>query len=431
MKSNFEKQIKESIDKLDFGYNPKSWDAMRKRLDTVKPVSKLPLYLTVGGAAALITGGILFYNHSTSVETKDHLSVNTTVKNDNPSQDQIKPDSDKQTNTNSQNSSDRATDVVTNENESHEQIDNGQPNANVFSGTTSSNTSQGTNSSQTAQNGTNTGSVQRNNPEQNQTVQVSYIAPVIESVVCEMSVLPIQNTNNRDLIIIDPNGKETICPAKASINYKANKAGAHTYGIAEGNDFVSLGSFAVLEKPSATINFLASDEKYDEKGLPVKTMFTDDIGTDYVWNVDGITLKGKEVKAYLFKKEDVTVKLTVTAANGCKATNTSKISVEENYNLIAVNSFVPSDADPKLNTFMPYALKLRNTPFRLIIIDPNDGHTLYETTDANLGWDGIDRQTGQLVPYEKAYIWKVVLDKHLPNESPEYAGTVIPISRRH
>lgn len=431
MKSNFEKQIKESIDKLDFEYNAKSWESMRQRLDTVNPVSKLPLYLTVGGAAALITGGILMYNHSTSVEHNDQVSVNppTTLQN-NTIQDQSNTNGETQNSPSSSESGERTTTISETTNETDAQPESHQSGTEVSANTNNDYSNTVNTTTQQAGHDENSNRVdQRNN--QNPASRVSYIAPSITGEVCEMTVIPVENKNNRELIIIDPTGKEVICPAKGTINYKANRAGTHTYGIAEGNDFISLGSIQVLEKPTAKINFVTSDEKYDENGLPVKTMYTDDIGTDYVWNVDGITLKGKEVKANLFRKEDVTVKLTVTAANGCQATTTGKLPVEENYNLIAVNSFVPTDADPKINTFMPYALKLRNTPFRLIIIDPNDGHILYETTDANSGWDGIDRQTGQLVTYEKAYIWKVILEKHLQNESPEYAGTVIPISRRH
>ena len=80
MKSNFDKQIKESLDQLEFQYNPDAWKAMQKRLDVVKPVSKLPLYLGLGGTAAAIVAGIFIWNASTQVtndKTNDAAQPNT------------------------------------------------------------------------------------------------------------------------------------------------------------------------------------------------------------------------------------------------------------------------------------------------------------------------------------------------------------------
>ena len=79
---------------------------------------------------------------------------------------------------------------------------------------------------------------------------------------------------------------------------------------------------------------------------------------------------------------------------------------------------------------MPRALKERDTPFKLIILDRRDGHIIYETTDANQGWDGIDRQTGTMVDYEQTYIWKVTLVSPQPGEQAEYFGTIIPLHKR-
>ena len=97
---------------------------------------------------------------------------------------------------------------------------------------------------------------------------------------------------------------------------------------------------------------------------------------------------------------------------------------------MAMNSFVPTDVDPAINTFMPYSLKVRGDDFHMIIIDPADGHLIYETKDASKGWDGIDKQTGAMVKYESAYIWKVTIENRQIGESPEYAGTVVPLPTR-
>ena len=74
---------------------------------------------------------------------------------------------------------------------------------------------------------------------------------------------------------------------------------------------------------------------------------------------------------------------------------------------------------------MPYALTERNTDFSMLIIDPTNGVTLFETSDATNGWNGTNRTTGQLVDANKAFIWIVKLKNPLPGEKSEYKGTIV------
>ena len=64
----------------------------------------------------------------------------------------------------------------------------------------------------------------------------------------------------------------------------------------------------------------------------------------------------------------------------------------------------------------------------MIIIDPSDGHIVYQTNNANEGWDGIDQKTGKMVSYQSNYIWKVVIDNPEPNENNQYVGSIIPVN---
>ncbi len=426
MKDNFEKQIKESIEKLEYRYEPKAWDAMHKRLDTVKPVSKLPLYLAIGGAA-VVTTVVIAYN----LIGNKNIESSTPSSNENVELVKVeRPDGNKNTIENKKASQNPISDVsfdygndVTNnviDNPSETQGAN-NTNSSVIPNETST-----TNSNTTATNGT----FNTTNSTVTTPVNERVVAPKLFSEFCEGATMNINNENNVDLYIIAPNGDEVKCPAKTKTAFTAKMAGKHSCGYYQNGTFTELSSFIGEEKPHAEIEVLSSDEKYDARGLPVTTLYTNDLGSNYSWNVEGVNLNGKEVNVHLFKKGSHTAKLTITGANGCVTSTSRKIMVNESYNLIAMNSFVPNDADPAVNTFMPYGLKLRNTSFTLIIIDPKDGHVVYETSDASNGWDGIDRQIGQLVPFESAYIWKVVLDNPEPNESPEYSGTVIPIARR-
>ena len=76
---------------------------------------------------------------------------------------------------------------------------------------------------------------------------------------------------------------------------------------------------------------------------------------------------------------------------------------------------------------MPYALSKRNSAFSLIIIDPNDGGMIFESSDYSKPWDGIDKRNGKLVSESMIFIWKVTLASPEKNEKAVYKGTIIRI----
>ena len=61
----------------------------------------------------------------------------------------------------------------------------------------------------------------------------------------------------------------------------------------------------------------------------------------------------------------------------------------------------------------------------MIVIDPTDGAILFETSAADITWDGTDRNTGKMVDANKSFVWKVILEQPEVNENPEYIGTVV------
>jgi hypothetical protein len=76
---------------------------------------------------------------------------------------------------------------------------------------------------------------------------------------------------------------------------------------------------------------------------------------------------------------------------------------------------------------MPYALSKRNSAFSLIIIDPDNGGIIFESSDASNPWDGIDKRNGKLVSESKTFIWKVTLSSPEKNEKAVYKGTITRI----
>ena len=172
---------------------------------------------------------------------------------------------------------------------------------------------------------------------------------------------------------------------------------------------------------------LVMDEMIYENGLPVQGIHVKTEATvrsiRYGKQIKENT--GKDLNLHLFDKGTTLVHIDLTDDNGCTNEISGLINVAEDYNLLAVNAFEPTSQDARKTTFMPYALTQRATPFRMIIIDPNDGGIVFESTDATLPWDGIDRRYGKMGDSNKAFVWKVTLSEPKAGEKSEYMGTVV------
>jgi hypothetical protein len=137
------------------------------------------------------------------------------------------------------------------------------------------------------------------------------------------------------------------------------------------------------------------------------------------------TYQGKTSNVLAFEKGIAIVEVQALGASGCKSKEKEMISISEDYNLLAVNAFNPQSMDSRNSSFMPFALTIRQTPFKLMILDPDNGGLIFQSTDASNAWDGIDRRDGKMVPSNKAYIWKVVLQNPVAGEKGEYRGTIV------
>ena len=176
-----------------------------------------------------------------------------------------------------------------------------------------------------------------------------------------------------------------------------------------------------------SIDFEIDNEFQYENGLPTLHLKATNFATNYEWDFEKLifTPTTKEVEVHYFKKGVYNVKLSTTNSNGQIISETKKITVPEDYNLLAVDAFSPTENNIKTNTFIPFALTVRNVRFTMTIIDSKNGGILYQTSDANQPWDGIDKRTGVLVNASESFIWKVTLENPEQGESPIYKGVVI------
>ncbi len=435
MKDTFEKNIKQSLENHEMPYNASAWNAMQAKLDVVKPVSSLPgsgLKWFIGAASVVVIGVVSYFAVTSTNSNPENTAVNAVV-SENQTDDATTTTSEVKENLT------KNTTQTTVENDAVETVEavntpkpsnpaskneinpfssngsiggNGEGNGTYF-GAGNENTGTGEGKSNTI----------RSSNESNTTTK-NVVLPQINDL-CEGEVVTVENTNDAPLLISGPELYFTI-PANATRKVRVNAEGLHTVALLSNKEAQS--TFFVNKAPFVDFT-IDSDTKF-EAGLPTTKLETMVSGSEFNWIIGSRRITDRKVNAHLFKAGDHDVTLTVKGLNGCSNSLTKTIHIDEKYNLMAVNSFVPQDSDPRNNTFMPFALTQRDVKFTMIIIDPTDGHIVYQTNNASNGWDGTDKTTGQQVNYEISYIWKVVIENAEPGEDNEYAGNITPIRRR-
>ena len=250
----------------------------------------------------------------------------------------------------------------------------------------------------------------------------------VEPNVCQNTVWNYSNDNNKvsiwlktptnKLIEIHPGGKhsETL-----------TEHGVYQIGIMnESSEFESRSNMNVLQVE--IVQIIADEALNYENGLPELNVevYPEEIN-NWSWTLnDNFASKNQYSESFnLFNKGNHVIGVRTWDANGCNASSSFTFNVEDDYNLLAVNAFTPSSIDSRNRFFIPFALTQRDTPFTMIVIDPADGAIVFETSNADMPWDGIDRNTGKMVDENKSYVWKVILEHPESNEKPEYLGTVV------
>ena len=176
---------------------------------------------------------------------------------------------------------------------------------------------------------------------------------------------------------------------------------------------------------SSAIGAQSMVETKFEDGLPTTHVESTTHGDNFMWNAEGRIIHGESADFHFY--EEGLHNITLEVSNGeCKSRIDKQVKIDQ-YNLMAVNAFNPKSPEPMNNTFIPFALTVRNTSFRMIIINSRDGGVVYETTDASMPWDGTDNRTGKVENTITTYIWKVVLDSPELGEPAEYKGTIIKL----
>jgi hypothetical protein len=248
-------------------------------------------------------------------------------------------------------------------------------------------------------------------------------APV--SNQCKNNEWTYYNKNNLSIWIKNPTNDLIEIAARSNHKEVLEQKGIYQIGsFNEMGEFKSKTIFTVFE--AAEPQIISDDALNYENGLPELIVEAYQEGKN-TWTLDGeIQAKNQSTHSFnLFEKGPHVMSIKTTDVNGCHAKSSITFNVEADYNLLAVNAFSPSSLEPRNTHFIPFALTQRDTPFKMFVIDPTDGAVLFETSAADITWDGTDRNTGKMVDANKSFVWKVILEQPEVNENPEYIGTVV------
>jgi uncharacterized protein (DUF2147 family) len=256
------------------------------------------------------------------------------------------------------------------------------------------------------------------NNKGNEKYTKNFILPRTNKIYCLGEKIEIFNPNTNEIILNNVAGKPIKIDGQESVLVTLKQEGQYTWNGDK-------SAFEVKEKP--TVNFSLPSDIIYENGIPTITLTSDLNVKSLKWIFDQKSISTNDgVKINIFNKEKYSVTLAVVGFNGCEnqLTKTFYPDTDFNYNLKAPNGFEPLSNNSKRNTFLPLSLLERDTPFKMLIIDPKDGKVIFETNDKNNPWDGKNQFTDQLVTEGSEYIWKVILMNPEKYEKNEYRGTI-------
>lgn len=414
--NKFEENIKQSLENFEVPYDPKAWEKLSKKLDqkenksNQKPTKGFNNFLFVG-ASTLIVAGIYFIatqKSTTLPKTTKEIAVS---ENNGPQKINI---STGEIEVHTKNTK---TAIKTN-NEKKELINDEKihlSNQKVFNKTEKKES--------IVNNETLT---ETNNLKTSLTQNIEVEIPKTKSIYCENEFIIISNTNSIPLYLINEKGRKMYkIPANAVNKYNIKESGRYEW-LNEENGNKTYKAFEIVENPNS--NFSMSSELEFTDGIPKINCSTSSNATTTQWLLNSkFITSNKDFTIAIFTKGLNSISLKVENNAGCKSTTVKTINVEDNYNLLAVTGFEPNHHDSKRNSFIPFALTVRNIPFKMVIIDPKNDKVIFETTDSSKPWDGIDQTTNEMVPENTTYIWKVTLFKTEKNEKSDYVGKITRI----
>jgi hypothetical protein len=410
MKQSFERILKEQLENYEMPYDNGAWEQFSKRLDGTPPTSFYRKWWFAASVGTVLVGSATYFALSSDdVKTSENAVIAETIA---PSAKTIQETAPAK----SDNSTDKTQDAAS---ELKQQDPQQKATYTWEPGTAAIQTGHTIHipaSPLTIVTDRNEISTSLIISGENGTTN-GYTRFEVPTSICLNESFTVRNPNESAVTVTLPNGRTKTIPAKQTAEIKASEAGKIT--VQSGNQ---LETITVNESVANLIIDVDQSIPFDQ-GIPTAKFNVLNADNPVYWTT---TLNERpqnvtELTVHPYTEREVTVTAHSTDQNGCPVTEKKTIALEK-YNLIAPNGFNPDGNSELSKTFMPGALRVRDTPFELIIMDAKTMATVYRTTDASQGWDGTDSRTGQIAAPGSTWLWKVILKAPQPGEKNEYSG---------
>jgi len=422
MKDKLEQTFKDLLENQELPYDSSAWDSMSKLLDQQSPIVKPSNFNRwfFGGASITVIAVASYFIFKSSEKTTQPVKI---ISQSDEQKNDVKKLSEEKNNKRIIDSQNKKIVGAVPDNKETEK-DYIETNPTNFQPITSNTTIQDKTvrhqSDKKIQ--VNQEVSELDNKNTNEEIEVQTFLIVCKDL-CIGEVQTLENKNGFPVSIVRQNTGDVIVDSIApnsSLSFNASSAGIYTIK----SETTILGSFEIksAEQPDLEVE---SNITYI-KGVPtIKAVSNNHSGLIWLCNNKLVNSNSNEIEINPFKAGLYSIS-AISNGNECRAEANQVVEIEENYNLLAANTFEPTSFEPKRQTFIPFALTQRDVQFTMIIQDLKDGGIVYQTSDATLPWNGTDMRSGQIVK-SGYFIWQVKLENPLEGESSEYNGTIIKL----
>lgn len=414
---DMERIFKEALDQHEVPYQHGAWEAMAKRLDGTTPT---PFYRKWWFAAAvgtvLVSSSTYFMLREQATKADQQAFQTQSATSSNP-QTQSAKTTENHTSNATQNPGSATAPNATNEAEkSITETQTFVAGEIPAERTISTGTNKPTDPSSPTEHA---GTPQK--PTENQANSPSFLALSVPERLCFNETWEFTNPNDQETVYLTtPNGKQLAVKPGKTVEITANQEG--TIEVISGTTRQEIS----VSKSNAKLYINIDSYVIFDNGIPTLTFKASGNENPVQWETSakGYEIQHGDLLVHPYQDKQVTAIARTTDMNGCEIEEKTTIRIEQSYNLMAPTGFYPNDFDIRKNRFMPYALTKRNTAFEMIIVDPKNGGIVFQTNDATQGWDGIDKRTGEMVPENSVWPWRVILKQPNLGENKEYTGTI-------
>lgn len=419
MKHNIETSIKEALGNYELPYAEGAWEAFSKNL----PVVNAPFYKKWWFAASIaivaISGVFLAFNETSKNQDNNPQIAESTASNGFNGNTESNANAS-HSNHSAFQSENKPENIQSSSSELKNKVEQNRNNTVSYSNLTGTNGASNPANSNASGGSTSSNGNIKNETVGNQYTTDTYFKVNVPTLACLGDEINVHNPNPQKQISVYPvNGKAFSINAGETASIKTTDAG--TIRVTSGK----YTSEIIVKTPAGKL-YVEASELYYENGIPSVKFDVTGTVNNLKWDSrikDTESSNGTFI-VHPYTEQTVAARVSSKDANGCTLEEVSSIHLDEKYNLLAPSGFKPLDYDSRNNRFMPFALTQRNTPFELVIINPKNNQIMHRTSNANDGWDGTNRTTGELVSEGTVWIWKVILKYPNPGEPNEYSGTV-------